>query len=391
MERQTEQDESKHTCSRPALQVDADFPGGNIRVDTVDGDDIYVHQDLRDTRGDWFYWHFRVRGAAGRCLRVHFTRSNVIGVLGPAVSTDGGVGWDWLGADAISDQSFVCSVPADTDDIRFCFCIPYVEADLHDYLATWAGSKHLRVETLCTTPAGRQVERLHVGRLDGSAQQLVALTCRHHACETTASYALEGIIATVLSDTDEGRWLRQRVEMLAIPFVDKDGVEDGDQGKNRVPRDHNRDYAGAAIHSSTRAVREYLAQWSQGKLRVALDLHCPHIRGKMNECIYFVGVPDACVWHEVTRLSRIVEQTPGGALPYHESDNLPFGMGWNSPSSFASGRSFAVWAGELPEVRCSSTLEIPYASVRGWAVTAERARAFGRRLARALCTYLQQD
>ena len=31
------------------LVVDADFPGGNIIVDELKGNDVYLHQDLRDT------------------------------------------------------------------------------------------------------------------------------------------------------------------------------------------------------------------------------------------------------------------------------------------------------------------------------------------------------
>ena len=86
----------------------------------------------------------------------------------------------------------------------------------------------------------------------------------------------------------------KRVEFFVVPFVDKDGVEDGDQGKNRRPHDHNRDYGGRAdgdhsIYASTRALRERIPAWSGGKLRVALDLHCPWIRGEHNEVIYFVG------------------------------------------------------------------------------------------------------
>ena len=56
-----------------AQEVDAGFPGGNVIVDKIDGDAVSLHQDLRDTAGDWFYWQFRVRGAEGRTLTFQFT------------------------------------------------------------------------------------------------------------------------------------------------------------------------------------------------------------------------------------------------------------------------------------------------------------------------------
>jgi hypothetical protein len=34
------------------LQIDADFHGGNIVVDAVKGDAVFLHQDLHDTAGD---------------------------------------------------------------------------------------------------------------------------------------------------------------------------------------------------------------------------------------------------------------------------------------------------------------------------------------------------
>lgn len=57
------------------LQIDADFPGGNVVVDGVAGDVVRLHPDLRDTEGNWFYWCCRVRGAAGRTLTTYTCRS----------------------------------------------------------------------------------------------------------------------------------------------------------------------------------------------------------------------------------------------------------------------------------------------------------------------------
>src|SRR3712207_6610599 len=83
------------------LKVDADFPGGNIVVERIDGSDIHVSPDLRDTEGTWFYWNFRVRGAEGRTINVHFAKGNRIGTRGPAVSLDGGKTWKWIGTDGV--------------------------------------------------------------------------------------------------------------------------------------------------------------------------------------------------------------------------------------------------------------------------------------------------
>ena len=45
-------------AARTQICVDANFPGGNIVVDSIAGDLVTLRPDLRDTEGDWFYWYF---------------------------------------------------------------------------------------------------------------------------------------------------------------------------------------------------------------------------------------------------------------------------------------------------------------------------------------------
>jgi hypothetical protein len=171
--------------------------------------------------------------------------------------------------------------------------------------------------------------------------------------------------------------------------MDKDGVEDGDQGKNRRPRDHNRDYAGESIYPEVRALRDLAPRWSDGKLNVALDLHCPYLKGREHEVIHFVGTPDARIWQNVQRLSAALEQHQQGTLRFNPADNLPYGKLWNVAANVGANKSFAMWAGALPDIEVASTLEIPYANASGREVNAATARALGRDLAKALTEYLR--
>ncbi len=378
-------------CKQPSVVVDAVFPGGNIIVDQVDGARLRVHQDLRDTEGDWFYWYFRVRGAAGRTLDVEFTGSQVIANAGPAASFDGGATWQWLGLDRVRDlRAFACDVPVGCDDARFAVAIPYVESNLHAWLTSHAANPHLRRETLCRSRAGRAFELLRLGRLDGEPEHRILLAARHHCCEMTANYVLEGVMDVMLEDGATGRWYRERVGACVIPFADKDGVENGDQGKNRRPRDHARDYLGESIYPETRAVRQFVPRWSAGRLRLVADLHCPWIRGRHNEEIYQVGASDPVHAGEQARFGRILEGVRRGELPYRAVDDLPFGVDWNTGANYAAGTTLARWAPGLPEVALATSFEIPYAVAGGVLVTPERARGFGRDFAEAIKEYLNQ-
>ena len=120
------------------VTVDADYPGGNIAFERIDGDHVYVHQELRDTPIWWFYWNFRVRGAAGRTLTFHFTNGDVIGLQGPAVSLDEGDTWSWLGSGSVSGAAFTYTFGAEADSVRFCHAMPAGATGIRD--SPWRGN-----------------------------------------------------------------------------------------------------------------------------------------------------------------------------------------------------------------------------------------------------------
>ncbi|HOA53091.1 MAG TPA: hypothetical protein PKI05_12635, partial [Thermogutta sp.] len=78
-------DSGEETSAGSDIIIDAAFPGGNILVERIDGDTVYLAQDLRDTEGWWFYWYFRVRGGAGRTVTFRFTNKDVFTCQGPAM------------------------------------------------------------------------------------------------------------------------------------------------------------------------------------------------------------------------------------------------------------------------------------------------------------------
>lgn len=364
------------------MKITCDFPGGNILVDSIDGDTVRLHQDLRDTEGGWFYWCFRVAEASGRTIRFEFTGSVAIGARGPAVSTDGGANWHWL--EKSERASFSYSFPPDAAPVFFGMTIPYTEANWNAFLSRLGNHPHVRTGILCRSRAGRPVESLTGGCIDGSAKNRVLITSRHHCCETMTSFAVEGLVAAIIEDP----WACENVELFVLPFVDKDGVEQGDQGKNRKPRDHNRDYDGESLYPEVATLRQIGAGWKKAP-DVSLDLHCPWLRGGMSEHIYLVGQPREEHWHEQVHFSAILEKVKTGPLPFHASNNLPYGKDWNVASNYARGMSCARWASTLPGARLVSTIELPYATAEGAEVNAASARAFGADLARAICEYLR--
>lgn len=166
-------------------QIDCAFPGGNIILERIEGDTVYLRPDLRDTQGHWFYWNFRIQGAAERRLRFVFTAGQCIGARGPAVSKDDGRSWQWLETSEIPDaEAFSYHFGPDDMSLRFSFCLPYTLADWQALALQLPAAYHQ--QTLTKTKQGRAVPLLQIG---GEAHTpLVILTARHHACETTPNY-----------------------------------------------------------------------------------------------------------------------------------------------------------------------------------------------------------
>lgn len=375
----------------PSPVIDCDFPGGNIVLDRMTGDDICLHQDLRDTGGDWFYWYFRVRHASNKRLCFHFTESRALGVRGAALSLDKGTTWRWLGSGTVEEDRFFYDFPPNIEEARFSFGMPYLGSHWTAFAHRWRNSTRFANDEFCPTEKGRTSEAAHLYCSSGVTRFRVVVTCRHHCCEMMANYVLEGLIEHILRAEDEtGEWLRNNVEFLMLPFMDKDGVEQGDQGKNRRPHDHNRDYLGEkSIYATTIALQKLLPTWSNGLLRVALDLHCPHISGLHNEDVFLVGSPcDRIRAHEI-RFSNILESIHPVSLPFEARHYMPFGTSWNKRKTGDDGICFSHWAGLLPEITLATSIEIPYANAGGVEVNAESSRGFGKDIARALCIYLK--
>ena len=172
--------------------------------------------------------------------------------------------------------------------------------------------------------------------------------------------------------------------------MDCDGVKNGDQGKNRRPHDHNRDYGADSVHLETQALRDFVTGWSDGRLRLMADLHCPWIRGDHNEHIYQVGCEQSERWAQQEAFGAVLERVATGPLPYGATGDLAYGEAWNVAGNYGAQLSATQWFARLPGIRLATSIEIPYANSSGCEVNAASARAFGRDLAETLCRYLQQ-
>ncbi len=199
-----------------------------------------------------------------------------------------------------------------------------------------------------------------------------------------ANYVIDGIVSRYFSDTPQGKWTRKNLAVLIVPFVDYDGVVDGDQGKNRIPHDHNRDYVDE-IHPSVRAIKKLLPEWGGGNLIFAIDIHCPYISLRnpedINDRLFFTA-PQTQKANDnlkefMLRFSKHLSEAPDRPQ-MKPNDIVKYGTKWNK---LKQPLLFKFWAESLPSVKFAASLEVPYTNISGkWVATPENLEYIGEKL-----------
>lgn len=372
-----------------SLKIDVAIPGGNVFIEDINDFEVILTKDMRNTEGSWFYWAFRaIFDKAGTYL-FRFTNGFACGARGPAVSYDNGLTWEWLGAECVSGtQRDVFSYSFDGRNganVIFCMGMQYQRMHLSAFLKRYGSSPYLTPGVLTYTRKNRPVELLHIeDKLETGEKKYIFLSSRHHSCEMMATYGLEGILESALQNDELGHALRARYVIDAVPFADTDGVIDGDQGKNRRPHDHNRDYNERSIYPSVRAMKRLMLE---KKPFFVLDMHCPWLFGGCNETIYFPGPKDRKYEKRMLLFSEILEKKSPPEAPHFMKDNILYGTSWNTDANYTQGMSAADWALQNCAPAFSGTIEIPYANARDVTLTPDSVRALGRAIAESILEF----
>lgn len=363
------------------IEITAAYPGGNIKVGSVEPSAIYVEQELRDTTEWWFYWNFHIRFAKTEEVTIRFSNGEVIGPWGPAMSLDG-IHWSWLGKESLIDrEAFRYKPNKPNESVYFAFCIPYLLDDFLRFYERYGSHPLVVQKELTRSEAGRSIPLLMIGNQNASKD--ILFTCRHHACEATGSYVLEGVLSYLL---DKSSSVLDNYLISVIPFIDLDGVEEGDQGKARKPHDHNRDYTDTPLYRSIQALTDYAMNLN---LIVGLDFHAPYKWGDRNDYPFFVKQRFP-IKEEIEKLGLHLQQitlanSKPGRIVYDPRYDIEKGQEWNVDNPTTSSAFFIRHSARL-----AATLEFPYFGSEGQIMTQTTMRDFGKDLGRALEIYLEE-
>jgi hypothetical protein len=301
------------------------------------------------------------------------------------VSLDKGKSYEYLAEEGSTPHSFTYTFPDDAKEVWFYECHPYTP-EMWEAFVKQLDNGEFETGELCKTRKGREVPFFRMIPRHSKPKLSVVLSARHHCSEAPAMFALEGMVATFFEDSELGAWLRENIELTVVPFVDMDGAVEGDQGKWRLPHDHNRDYV-EFLYPETAALASLIAETEP---QVFIDFHNPKLY-KYNDNYIYTPYKEYNGVNELN-FSALIEKYQEGGLNYKTTDNLAYGTSWNAKHNYTDGMNVATWvATNIKSIQIVRTIEFPFAYSNGELVYPDKLRKFGHGMARALRAYAEGE
>lgn len=247
------------------IAVKADFPGGSVRVEAIEGATIKVLPALHKDRGWTCWWYFKVEGATP----------------GAALTVDVGGGvWATPSQAAISvdDRKWTSTSPGKRSKDRIAYDI---QAPAAAFWLAWGPPFTLRharellgerAFELCKSRDGHSVPALRIK--EGEPKHAIWIQAGQHAWESGARWVGRGFFEWVTSDDPRAAALRKSTEIVYVPIMDVDNVERGAGGKQCKPQDHNRDWSDDPHWPEVRAAQAEIKTMGS-RFRLFIDLHNP--------------------------------------------------------------------------------------------------------------------
>ncbi|MBW3624717.1 MAG: hypothetical protein KY468_15035 [Armatimonadetes bacterium] len=380
------------------LRITDDYEGGAVENVRFPSPETIGFQAPLEGSPQGMAFAFCIR--EGRDRRLTFVQENVTEMLGwggygavlPVVREGAGGEWRRLDPSAVEwdpeTKRFQFTLTPETDETYVASCYPYGRAEFRAFLSPYRSSPFLRADSLCKTGEGMEFPLLRLEDPQSRhPRELCVFIARQHAGEVPGSFVLEGIIDAFLSETEAGDWCRSHLVFLVAPFVDLDGVVRGRYGKDRPPRDFNRDWCTRPVHPEIRALIPAIDEAAQRyPYRLFVDLHAP-APGDVSFWLpsrLSYGTPQ---WDETWTLGKRLEEYAPEDCPARVEDYSFSALNWSQElyeqtSTYYQALRYGVHA---------ATLETTYhRHAGGGYVTPGGWRGLGRALVNALVQHLQE-
>lgn len=206
---------------------------------------------------------------------------------------------------------------------------------------------YVKREIIGKSLLGRAIHSFHSRGSDG--KKLVIVLSRQHPPEITGFKAMQAFVHTILGDSPLARRFRERYELVCVPMINPDGVDEGHWRHSVAGVDLNRDWE-HFVQPETRAVKDYLLKLLDAQDAISVfgvDFHSTYYdvfytnKDEPGNPTHFPGLTDRWIHdfeHSIHGFEALVKPSPNGgnvskswmgkalrteALTYEVGDNTP--------------------------------------------------------------------
>jgi predicted deacylase len=200
---------------------------------------------------------------------------------------------------------------------------------------------------------------------------------RQHAGETPGSWVLDGIMRSLSEDGLGG------IDWWIVPFVDLDGVENGDYGKDAHPWDFNRAWEQMPMRPEVLSIQADLRRFkARYPKRLVIDLHAP---GHAEDGLW-VFMPRSHRPPEQRAVSESMVSALAGVFtevgPSELRRETDYASRWGMDATATS------WAWDHLDRTPAASIETSYQSLAGKGLDIDGYREIGRRLVSVIGAHL---
>jgi len=232
------------------MKISTDFPGGGGNVIRIDNEHSTIRfKPQNEGIGGWsqVWWFFKLSDIEpGQVITLQLDRDNPrsAGISPQIFFSYDKVNWGLTdeGHEAQEDNSdlFIYKHKVRSDRVWFAYDLPYtseqVEAEL---IQATKSDESIDVFELCKTRKGRGVTAFKFNSPENSELKYgIWLQARAHSFEAGSSWVIHELGLWLMSKSPEAIKLRNCANIMLIPIVDVDAVEEGRTGKYQKPFDH---------------------------------------------------------------------------------------------------------------------------------------------------------
>ena len=352
---------------------------------------VHFHSECRECT-EFLWFHLEAEGVGGRPLRFVWENayyclgnSNKLGNVRPVYNI--GRGWQRVGSvesvETLEGPRVAFEVPPAGNNVSVAFCYPYDLAELESLLNDLPAKPQETI--VAVTSRSRLIKRYRFPAAKPACRGAVEkppgiyIIARQHSGETPGTWAMDGIFRFLANGGAPD------IEWWLVPFVDLDGVQDGNYGKDALPYDFNRAWGKLPMRPELKGLQRDISTFSTVTSPCALlDLHAP---GHNEDGIYthlpHEGRPDdqrkrVQQWAECLHKRLVEVMGRDEEAYYHEMNYI---SRWDKNNTVCS------WAWDELKLPAFGT-EVSYQSYGGEILDPDGYRKAGRALALAALDYL---